>query len=51
MATKPEEYTPADQVKQEKAQHQQDKHVTQTKPPSDEIPPGNPKEHPSRRRS
>jgi len=48
MATKPEKQTPADIVKQQKAMQQQEKDVSNKKPPPGEIPAGNPREHPSR---
>jgi len=48
MATKPEEQTPADIVKQQKAMQQQKKDVANKQPPPGEVPAGNPREHPSR---
>jgi hypothetical protein len=51
MATRPEEQTPADVVKQHKAMQQQTKELDNKKLPSNEVPAGNPREHPSRRRS
>lgn len=51
MATKPEEQTPADIVNQHKALQQQTRDIDNKKLPSNEVPAGNPREHPSRRRS
>jgi len=48
MATKPEEQTPADIVKKQKAMRQQDEHAANKQPPPAQVPAGNPKEHPSR---
>jgi hypothetical protein len=51
MATRPEKQTPAEIVKQNKAMQQQTKEMDNQKLPSNEVPAGNPREHPSRRRS
>ncbi len=48
MATKPEEQTRADIVKQQKAMQQQSKDTANKQPPPAQVPAGNPREHPSR---
>jgi hypothetical protein len=48
MSTKPEEQTPAEIVKKQKAMRQQEQDASNKKPPPAEVPAGNPREHPSR---
>lgn len=48
MAIKPEERTPADIVKQQKAMQQQSKDTANKQPPSAQVPAGNPREPPRR---
>ena len=48
MATKPEEQTPSEIVKQQQAIKRQDEDVTNKNLPSGEVPAGNPREHPTR---
>lgn len=49
MATQPEPHTPADIVKEQKRMKEQDKEVSNTMPPPEDVPAGNPEGHPTRR--
>lgn len=48
MATQAEEKTPLDVVREEQAKGQQNREAQNKRPQSDEVPPGNPGQHPSR---
>ncbi len=48
MMNKPETETPADLVKKQQAMEQQERDLSNKKPPPGEVPAGNPREHPRR---
>ena len=50
MSTKPETETPAPVVKEQKAMEQQEQQMANKHLPPAQLPAGNRKEHPSRRR-